>query len=209
MLWPSIRRWKFQRSSIGKLPTSVCCLIGDCSATTQRAADQHRRRAAAACRAARPTAAPAATAAEPVDDAAEHAEQQRLERADHRRQQRHRQHVAAQAARARPEEGEEAPRRRRRHRLRIGVDQPFEPGEQATLRRGRPAAASRIRTCVRGREGKNAGPARVRRWSGAGPGSLPVDALRQLGERHLLGRSCCCCAARPSCPAPRRSPGTC
>ena len=34
MLCASISRWKFQRSSIGKLPASVCCLIEDCSATT-------------------------------------------------------------------------------------------------------------------------------------------------------------------------------
>ena len=34
MLCPSISRWKFQRSSMGKLPKSVCCLIIDCSATS-------------------------------------------------------------------------------------------------------------------------------------------------------------------------------
>ncbi len=34
MLCASISRWKFQRSSIGKLPASACCLIADCSATT-------------------------------------------------------------------------------------------------------------------------------------------------------------------------------
>ena len=36
MLWPSIRRWKFQRSRIGKLPASAWCLNSVCSATTQR-----------------------------------------------------------------------------------------------------------------------------------------------------------------------------
>ena len=34
MLWPSIRRWNFQRSSIGKLPKITCCLIVDCSTTS-------------------------------------------------------------------------------------------------------------------------------------------------------------------------------
>ncbi len=34
MLCASISRWKFQRSRIGKLPASACCLIADCSATT-------------------------------------------------------------------------------------------------------------------------------------------------------------------------------
>ncbi len=34
MLWPSIRRWKFQRSRIGRLIASVWCLTMVCSATT-------------------------------------------------------------------------------------------------------------------------------------------------------------------------------
>ena len=34
MLCPSISRWNFQRSSIGKLPKMVCCLIVDCSTTS-------------------------------------------------------------------------------------------------------------------------------------------------------------------------------
>ena len=77
MLWPSISRWKFQRSSIGKLPNSVCCLIVDCSATStmlpastppsssRRAAllrpelrGLHFRRASRRCRPASRTAAP-------------------------------------------------------------------------------------------------------------------------------------------------------
>ncbi len=40
MLWPSIRRWKFQRSRIGKLPASVWCLTMVCSAIGQRAGQQ-------------------------------------------------------------------------------------------------------------------------------------------------------------------------
>ena len=38
MLCASIRRWKFQRSSIGKLPASACCLSSDCTATSTRLA---------------------------------------------------------------------------------------------------------------------------------------------------------------------------
>ena len=34
MLWPSIRRWKFQRSRIGKLPDSAWCLNIVCSAAS-------------------------------------------------------------------------------------------------------------------------------------------------------------------------------
>jgi hypothetical protein len=33
MLWPSIRRWKFQRSRIGKFAASAWCLRIVCSAT--------------------------------------------------------------------------------------------------------------------------------------------------------------------------------
>ena len=35
MLWPSIRRWKFQRSRIGRFTASVWCLTMVCSATTR------------------------------------------------------------------------------------------------------------------------------------------------------------------------------
>ena len=34
MLWPSINRWKFQRSRIGKLMASAWCLKMVCSPTT-------------------------------------------------------------------------------------------------------------------------------------------------------------------------------
>ncbi len=34
MLWPSISRWKFQRSRIGRFTASVWCLTMVCSATT-------------------------------------------------------------------------------------------------------------------------------------------------------------------------------
>ena len=34
MLWPSMRRWKFQRTCIGKLPASDWCLMSVCGATS-------------------------------------------------------------------------------------------------------------------------------------------------------------------------------
>ena len=42
MLWASIIRWKFQRSSIGKLPAIACCLTADWSAIRSDAAGEDR-----------------------------------------------------------------------------------------------------------------------------------------------------------------------
>ena len=110
---PSIMRWKFQRSRIGKLPTSVWCLSVVCSATSSglaaRIAGQQQQRAALL----RPQLR-RLHVAQPVDDVAQHREQQRLERADDGGQQRHAQHEAAHAGRAGPDEREEALGRRRR-----------------------------------------------------------------------------------------------
>ena len=131
MLCSSIRRWKFQRSRIGKLPNSAWYL------------NRRLQRREARCW---PASTPASSSsvwpccapqlgrphmAEPVDDVRHHAEQQRLEGADGGREQRHQREIAPQAARARPQEGEEAPRRRWRQGLRVRMHQAFEGLEQA------------------------------------------------------------------------------
>ena len=129
MLCASISRWKFQRSSIGKLPASACCLNIDCSATISVLPSSTRGERQQSPSGAASTAGPAARAASQSTMRPSMANRGRLEHADHGGEGRHRGDVAAQALAARPHEGAEAGRRRGRNSVRVGVKQLFEPGE--------------------------------------------------------------------------------
>jgi len=101
MLWPSIRRWKFQRRG---QPGEGAAALGPQLLGPD--------------------------AAQPVHHAAQHREQQRLEGRHGRGEKGQPEDLAAQAFRAGPQEGEEALGRQRRLGRRIGRQQFFEEAEQ-------------------------------------------------------------------------------
>ena len=186
MLWRSSRRWKFQRSRIGKLPAIAWCLNIDCSATSSVLPSS----TAASSSSVRAVLGPQPRRlqrAQPVDDAAEHGEEQRLEHADGGGEQRHQRDVAAQPVAAGPDEGQEAARRQHRRAVGIGLDESFEGGKQRCLR-------------ARGKAGKGSGfaprrprgaTAQCRAWTSArwlaqyGYAFVFVGALAE-GESVLL-----------------------
>ena len=130
MLCASISRWKFQRSSIGKLPKSACCLIIDCSATSamlpaSTPASSSRRSPSCVHSAAGGTVESQSTML-PImlNSSASNAPMTAVSTAVASR-------YGSQALRARPQEREEAARRRGWRRVRVGVDQALEIAEHA------------------------------------------------------------------------------